>query len=290
MADEPAVDLPRESSRAILFQFVVFPLAVVAVGVAVFLLFGVLASENQSVPEYLSEVQSGSTHARWQAAYQLSKSLKRGEAAKYPDLALKVGSIYRAADDDDPRVRRYLAMVMGTLGDRRSTPVLVEGLQDDDVETRVYALWALAQIGDPRAAPAISKLLASNDRDIRKTAAYALGEIGEPSSKSALKSVLGDQTADVRWNAAIALAKMNDSTGIGVIREMADRSRLAQTPMREDQKESTIIAGMTAWMALAPEEAAPSLTAIAKTDPNLRVRDAATKIVQSYAQPLAASP
>ena len=277
MASEP-IDLPRESSRTILFQFVFFPLAVVGVGVAIFLLFGVLASEDQSVPEYLSEVQSGSTHARWQAAYQLSKSLKRGEAAKYPDLALRVGSIYRSADDDDPRVRRYLAMVLGTLGDRRAAPVLIEGLADDDVETRVYALWALAQLRDPRATSAASKLLVtSDDRDIRKTAAYALGEIGHPAGRDALRASLNDQSPDVRWNAAIALAKMNDSSGIGVIREMTDRSRLAQIPMREDQKENTMIAGMTAWMSLAPEEAKPALTRIAKNDPNLRVRDVATR-------------
>ena len=276
MASEP-IDLPRESSRTIIFQFVVFPLAVVAVGVAVFLLFGVLASEDQSVPEYLSEVQSGSTHARWQAAYQLSKSLKRGEAAKYPDLALKVGAIYRSADDDDPRVRRYLAMVLGTLGDKRATPVLVEGLQDEDVETRVYALWALAQLEDRRAIPAISKLLTSDDRDIRKTAAYALGEMGDASTAASLRSVLGDQVPDVRWNAAIALAKLNDSTGIGVIREMTDRTRLAQITMREDQKEGAMIAGMTAWMALSPEEARPAIENISKTDPNLRVRNSATQ-------------
>ena len=52
MADEPQPDIPKESSRTILFQFVFFPLGVVLIGVAVFFLFGKLASEEHSVPDY----------------------------------------------------------------------------------------------------------------------------------------------------------------------------------------------------------------------------------------------
>ena len=37
-------DLPKESSRTILFQFVIFPLGIVLAAVGVFLLFGKLAT------------------------------------------------------------------------------------------------------------------------------------------------------------------------------------------------------------------------------------------------------
>src|ERR1041385_1529542 len=119
-------DLPKEPARTLLFQFVIFPLGIVVIAVGVFLLFGKLAGEQRSIPDYLNEIRSGSAHERWQAAYQLSKSLKRGEAKRYPDLEEKVAAIYRQAKHDDPRVRRYLSMVLGSLGDRRATPLLLD--------------------------------------------------------------------------------------------------------------------------------------------------------------------
>ncbi len=77
---EPTTDIPKESPKNILFQFVLFPLGIVCVGVAIFLIFGRLASEEHAIPDYLNQIRAGSSHERWQAAYQLSKSLKRGEA------------------------------------------------------------------------------------------------------------------------------------------------------------------------------------------------------------------
>ena len=88
MTTPPSPDIPRQSSRSILFQFVLFPLGIVVVAVGIFLLFGKLASNEQSIPDYLNDIRSGSKHERWQAAYQLSKSLKRGEARRYPNFRL----------------------------------------------------------------------------------------------------------------------------------------------------------------------------------------------------------
>src|SRR5579859_210562 len=146
-------DIPKESPRTILYQFVVFPLGIVVVAVGIFLLFGKLATSEQSIPDYINEIRSGSSHERWQAAYQLSKSLKRGEAKRYPNLEQDVASIYAQSKNDDPRIRRYLSMVLGTLGDRRATPVLLDGLNDRDPDNRIYVLLALGELGDPAAIP-----------------------------------------------------------------------------------------------------------------------------------------
>src|SRR5712692_4128741 len=96
-------DVPKEPPRNILFQFVIFPLGIVLVAVGIFLLFGRLATEQHSLPDYLNAIRSGSSHERWQAAYQLSKSLKRGEAARYPNLEQEVASLYVQSKSDDPR-------------------------------------------------------------------------------------------------------------------------------------------------------------------------------------------
>lgn len=274
-------DIPKESPRAILFQFVVFPLGIVAIAVAIFFLFGKMASDEQTIPDYLNEVQSGGRRERWQAAYQLSQLINVGEAKKYPNLVHDVIRVYQEAKNDDPRIRQYLSMVLGNLGDRRATPLLVEALQDRAPETRIYAALALGRIHDPAAVPPLLKTFGEDERDVRKAAAYALGELGDPRAQPALAAALQDPIADVRYNAAIALARFGDSRATGVVREMLDRSRLDRVPgMRPDQKEETMLAAIPALMKIAPEEGKALLAPLAKSDPSMKVRAAATEAVR----------
>lgn len=269
-------DLPKDSPRTILMQFVVFPLGIVLVAIGIFFLFGKLATEEHSIPDFLNTIRSGSSHERWQAAYQLSKSLKRGEAARYPELEQQVAAIFVQSKDDDPRIRRYLSMVLGTLGDRRATPLLLDALSDRDVENRIYVLMALGELRDPAAIPRIAQLTADPDKDIRKTACFTLGEIDDPSAVPALLRGLGDEVPDVRWNAALALSRFNDARALPALREMVDRNRLAQIrDMREDQKEDVMIMAMAPYARLGGEEAKAELKRIGDADPSLRVRAAA---------------
>src|SRR5688572_30231588 len=133
----PSTDLPKESPRAILFQFVLFPLGIVAIAVAIFFLFGKLASDEQTIPEYLNEVRSGGRRERWQAAYQLSQLINVGGAKKYPNLVHDIARVYEDSKTDDPRIRQYLSMVLGNLGDRRETQLLVDALSERFPETRL---------------------------------------------------------------------------------------------------------------------------------------------------------
>jgi HEAT repeat protein len=269
-------DVPKESPRTILFQFVVFPLGVVAIAVLIFFLFGKLATDEQGIPDYINAIRSGSSHERWQAAYQLSKSLKRGEAKRYPNLEHDVATLYANSKSDDPRIRRYLGMVLGQLGDRRATPLLLDGLNDRDADNRIYALTALGELHDPAAIPRIAKAVTDDDKDVRATAYYTLGVIGDPSAAPVLANGLQEETPDVRWNAAIALARLGDPRALGTLREVLDRSRLnTVTGMREDQKEDAMIVAMSAYAKLGGKGAAPDLQRLAGSDPSLRVRAAA---------------
>jgi len=269
-------DIPKESPRSILFQFVLFPLGIVVVAVAVFSLFGRLATSEQSVPDYLNQIRAGSTHERWQAAYQLSKSIERGETKKYPNLEQQVAALYESSKNDDPRIRRYLSVVLGRLGDRRATPVLLDGLRDKDVENRIYALLGLGELRDPAAVPQVAALAADSEPDIRKTATYTLGQIGDPSAVPALVKALDDEAADVRYNAALALSRFNDRRAVPALHDMLDRSRLDHVSgMREDQKEDAMIMAMAPYARLGGADAKPNLERIAAADPSLRVRAAA---------------
>ena len=266
-------DIPKESSRNVLYQFVIFPLGVVVVAVVIFLLFGKLATNDETIPDYLNSIRSGSSHERWQAAYQLSKSLKRGEAKRYPNLEQQVAALYEQSKHDDPRIRRYLSMVLGNLGDRRATPLLIDSLQHDgDVENRLYAVMALGELRDPASLPVIEEAARDQEKDLRKAAYYTLGSIGDPRAVPALVAGLEDEVPDVRWNAAISLSRFGDRRAIPALREMLDRSRLANVKdMREDQKEDAMVVAMTAYMSLAGAEARPDLERLAD-DPSLRIR------------------
>jgi HEAT repeat protein len=241
---------------------------VVAIAVGIFFLFGRMASDEQTVPDYLNEVQSGGRRERWQAAYQLSQLINAGQARKYPNLIHDVIRVYDGAKNDDPRIRQYLSMVLGNLGDRRATPLLGGALSDR----------ALGRLRDPAAVPALIERFTTDERDVRKAAAYALGEIGDPRAVPALSAALSDPIHDVRYNAAIALARFGDKRAIGVIREMLDRTRLDRVPsMRPEQKDATMLAAIPALVKIAPEESKAILTSLAKSDPSLQVRSAAAE-------------
>jgi HEAT repeat protein len=276
----PPTDLPKESSKTILFQFVVFPLGVVLIAVLIFFVFGKLATDEQTIPDYINAIRSGSSHERWQAAYQLSKSLKRGEAKRYPNIEHDISTLYTNSKSDDPRIRRYLGMVLGTLGDRRATPVLLDGLNDRDVDNRIFTLMALGELRDPASIPRIAKATSDDDKDVRATAYYTLGAIGDASAVPALVKGLQEEAPDVRWNAAIGLARLGDKRALAPLREILDRSRLNRVAtMREDQKEDAMIVAMSAYATLAGRDAAPDLQRIASSDPSLRVRAAAKQAV-----------
>jgi HEAT repeat protein len=269
-------DVPRESSRTILFQFVVFPLGVVLIGVAVFLLFGKLASNESSIPDSLNDIRNGSSHRKFQAAYELSKSIKRGEAKRYPNLVEQVVATYRASKDDDPRIRQYLTLVLGKLGDKRAVPVLVDALNDPVVETRIYALIALAELRDPGSVSAVIAATKDEDKDVRKTAIYSLGEIGGARALPVLEEALNDQVADIRFNAALGLSRFGDRNAEPVLRAMLDRSTLDRVAgMRPDQKEEAIVAAISAYAKLAGQSATAELQALANRDESMRVRAAA---------------
>ncbi len=282
---EPPSDLPRETPRAILFQFVLFPLGIVVIAVGVFLLFGKLASNEQTVPDYLNEIRSGSSHRKFQAAYELSKSIKRGEAKRYPNLVEQVIDVYRSSKDDDPRIRQYLTLVMGKLGDRRATPVVAGALGERTVENRIYALVALAELRDPSSLQPVIAATRDDEKDVRTTAAYALGQIGDARAVPALVPLLEDSAADVRFNAALSLARFGDARAAGVLRTMLDRTSLDRVQgMRPDQKEEAMIAAVGAYAKLQGKAATAELEPLAQHDSSLRVRAAAREAMAKLGQ------
>jgi HEAT repeat protein len=269
----------RESPLRLVFGLFVVPLIVVLLCVAVFIGFGWVAYERQGVAEYLNDLQSFWPNRRWQAAYELSKVLIADPEAlnKEPGAVAEVRRQFADAASD-PRVRRYLALVLGRTRDREALPLLVHAAaaSNPDPETRIYALWSLGAIGDPAALPALREALTDADAGVRKTAAFALGSLGDPAAIASLEPLLADPVPDVRWNAALALARLGSPAGVEVLEQMLDRSLLAQVPgITAEQQEEAMVSAIGALAAARGAAARPVLDRLAESDPSLKVRQAA---------------
>ena len=280
--DDDLTEEPRGAGRLIA-RFFLLPLLVVLAAVGIFFVFSLMTFERRGPRDYLQEVRGGSANRRWQAAFELSRSLGTVSDAERPVLAAETLRVFEGLSPkrpDDVPVRRYLALVLGRLGDRSAVPALVAAASDPDVDTRLYAVWALGRIGDPAGVEPVLAASQSEDPALRKMAAYVLGQFGDKRAIPRLAVLAEDRTADVRWNAAIALGQLGDRTGLPVLRSMIDRATLArQAELSSDQTEAAMINALKALALLKDPETRPMIEALAKSDPNLRVRDEARKVL-----------
>src|SRR5215467_8223335 len=191
----------KKPTSLLIAQFFLFPLIIIAICIGIFLLFGYLTYEQRTPAEYLSLIRTGSGTQRWQAAYELSNMISRDrQKVAGTDFSRDVIGVYRNSRDDDPRVRQFLAVTMGQLGDKRAVPALLDGLNDSQTENQISALLALGLIGDNAAVQGILKQLQSQEPAVRKMAAYVLGAIKDPNSIHDLQIAMNDPSEQVRWH------------------------------------------------------------------------------------------
>lgn len=277
---EAPAEEERQSTPFLVLQFFIFPMAIVAVCVTVFVVFGLIAAEGKGAREYLDEIRTGGSNRRWQAAFELSRLIQSGgdPALEDPAFVEQAVALFEDAERDDPKVRRYLALALGRLGDPRAVPVLREAARkSDDAETRIYATWALGSIGDPSALPDLLALAAADDAGLRKTAVHALGRFAEGDEvREVLAGALRDPAVDVRWNAAVALSRVRDERALPVLRQLLSREQLAAVPdITPPQIESALLQGVAAAAALGAPELRDALERLRTDDPSLKVREAA---------------
>ena len=292
----PVEDLVEEKKPASLLvaQFFLFPLIIIAICVGIFLLFGYLTYEQRSPREYLNEIRTGSETRRWQAAYELSNIISsEKERLKNTEFVHEVMAVYRISRGDssqegqtirkDPRIRQFLALTMGHLGDPRAVPALVEGLDDPEVENQIYTLWALGSIGDNAAVPGILAELRNDDPSVRKVAAYVLGAIKDPRAIHDLQVALNEANKDVQWSAAMALAQMQDPAGADLLIKLLDRSYVSQLEgMTGNQKNELMMNAIKCLGILKFPGARDKIVELSRNDPDLSVRDASLEALKKF--------
>ena len=313
---EPAPRNPLIAAPALAVQFFLIPLAVVAVVAVVYLGFRSMLADNRGAQEYLAEIQerrrgpSLAGRVRAVAADGRSRG-PRGSLAR-----AGAGDAFERAKDDDPRMRRYLALAIGRLdppmppeaievlsrsldvpdsGAAPESPVSnawisrLTGWSESDIgEVRISTIWALGASGDPRVAARLQPFYESPDPGIRKMVVYALGALPGDAQLGTLQTALQDAEPDVRWNAAVALARHGDREGAGVIRQMLDRGYVEQTVKREVRQDSDIdpiadvmISGLRAAAALKDDTLREPIAVLSQQDRSMKVRQAALEALKA---------
>jgi HEAT repeat protein len=283
----PPEEGPRQTTPFLVLQFFIFPLAIVAACVAVFVIFGLISSDAKTARDHLADVRRGGGMfgvKRWQAAFAFVGALeadKGSDSAKRdPELVKETVALFEESIDDDPRVRRYLALALGRLRDPAAAPALLAVVRDpasqQDPETLIHAILALGAIGDGSAVPALVHLAAHTDAGLRKAAVHALGSFDTTEARGALLRALEDPVADVRWNAALVLARRREPAAVPVVAGMLDRSQLASVPgLTPDQADEVVLQAVAAAAALGEPSLRAPLERLRDSDPSLKAREAA---------------
>ena len=278
------------ATPALAVQFFLIPLAVVAVTVLGYVGFRSMLADDRTAEDYLSEIRNGGTDRRWPAAYEMSRLMADPKVRADRTLGPALVRAFEASKDDDPRVRRYLALALGRLDPPLPADAvadLTKALDDPDSEARISAIWALGSSGDTSVAPRLQPLYASSDAGIRKMVVYALGALPGEAQILTLRTALQDSTADVRWNAAIALARHGSHEGVPVLRQMLDRSYVEQVVKRDVRQDEDLdpiadvmISGLRAAAALRDEALRPSIASLSQQDRSMKVRQAAMEALK----------
>ncbi|MCY3763971.1 MAG: HEAT repeat domain-containing protein [Gemmatimonadetes bacterium] len=283
-ATAPVSDADVSRARLV-SQFVIFPVAIILVGLAIYLGLGLLTVERKTAEDYLNTIRVGGINSRWQAAYELATVLdqEQREGRIGRRFVRELIRVFEASRSDDPRVRRFLAAAMGRVQDSELVGVLIASLEDPDDETRINAMFSLRAQGDPVAVPHLIRIASNDDAGLRKAAVYALGGLDDPLVPPALEQALHDRAPDVRWNAALQLAGAGNNAGLEVLEELLSPGYLEGFDrISGEARRNILVEAIRAVGMLNARSLTPALQRLREQDPDLRVRQAAIEILNVW--------
>jgi HEAT repeat protein len=268
-----------ETGWSLFVKLFIVPAAIVGVALGIFFL-GAMALQNpKTAEEFLRELRGDSTTKRWQAAFELSRLLNKGDKEQFgPQMREELVAAYKEAGKDDPRVRQYLALVLGTLKEKSAVPVLSQGVSEGNKEVKLYSLWALGNIEDPAGGEVALVAMSDEDPGVRRMAVGAVSSLRYEKARFALQKNLQDTSAPLRFDSAVALSRLKDETCFPVLLEMMS--------VKTDEKGSDVfarsakLAALKGYGELPSPKLRPKVVELSKNDPDLKVRDAALKALK----------
>lgn len=258
-ADLPAVQPP---TAGFIVQLFGIPLAIVAVAVMVWLLFGKIASSHRTPKEYLEDLRSSNFERRWSAARDLASILPHNaewqndrEFAQELTKELESELIKGPSGPNEIRYVHFIAEALGEFRSEAGIPALRKALSpevDRDVrEAAVMGFGKLAgRLDGLYDSNAIDDLVetakADDDATIRVKATWILGRTRNARAITGLTPLLNDGDQEIRLNAASSLASLGSTAGLATLAEMLDPSQLRQNlqarGLTDSQVESQLVA------------------------------------------------
>ena len=268
-----------ESGASLFVKLFIVPAGIVAVALGIFLLGTVALQHPKTAEQYLQELKSDSTSKRWQAAFELSRMLSQGEKIQFDEnLRGQLVQTFAESKKDDPRIREYLALVLGNLREKTAVAVLSDAVHDETNDVKIYSLWALGNIEDPAGGPAALEGLSDSDLGVQRMAVGALSSLKYAPAKFALEKNLTNSSQGLRYDSAVALARLKDVTAIPTLMEMLKLK--TEGKPGDEMVPSAKLAAIEGAGELNNAGLRAQIAALAKNDPDPKVQDAAIKSTQ----------
>ncbi len=277
-------ELPKDSAFSIVTKLVFIPLIIVALSVGIFLLFGWMTYDHKSADEFLADIKTATPSKKWQAAFVLAGKLRDikglGDTER---LYQGMASIFNDKKDYDEKVRSYIAMALGNLGDKRAVPILENAVQTETTgDVSMYAMWALGTLKSNESIPLLIEKAKDQDAAIRKTALFVLGTLESTKAMPVLKAALEDSEIDIRWNASFALAALGDTSGLSLIRQLLDRNYFENfQEMSFQTRSDAIINALLSIARLGDNSFIPQIEKLSREDVSMQVRQAAHQVLSA---------
>lgn len=268
-----------ESGFSLFWKLFIVPALIVAVALGIFFLGTLALQRPKTAQQYLEELKSDSTHKRWQAAFELSRMLNQGEKVVFgEEIRSQLVKVYAESKNDDPRIREYLALVLGNLREKSAVPALAEGTRDGSNDVKIYSLWALGNIEDEAGGGAALAALSDPDAGVQRMAVGALSAMRYKPARAALAKNLEGSSQALRYDSAVALARLKDERALPVLLEML--SLKAENKPGDEIIQSAKLAAIDGAAEINSPRLREKIAELSKKDPDLKVRDAALKALK----------
>ena len=272
---------------ALFYAFFLIPLMITIFAVLFFFLFKMLTYEPRNAYDLLNNINSGSVTKRWQSAFELSTLMSNPQNIPDDDLFVsKLSMMYaKSKNDDDSRVRYFLALTMGQTNNTVFCKDLNDGLEDDNLDNKTAAIESIGMIKCVESVDALNDMIASSfDNTIKLNAIGAAGQIGDGSSIPFLKIALNDEEPNIRWDAALSLAKLGDESGYEILRNLLTPSYFDNfSAVDQNEINNTILVVLTILNDInITNKFKEEIILLSKTEKNIKIRDFAMQIVADY--------
>ena len=142
-----------------------------------------------------------------------------------PVDAAAVAAVIAGASDQDARVRRAAAEILGDLPVREAGGVLIAAVRDPDATVRATALRSLARAGEAGATSVAAEALVDPEPAVRLAAIQAVETLpgSSPGATNPIRDLLADPEPAVRAMAASAILRGSaPDEGVAVLRAMLE--------------------------------------------------------------------